>query len=124
METNAALTRRWFDEVWGQRKTDLAHALTVPDAIWHTADGDFVGPQPFLDFHAHIFRMLPDLQVTVEAMISEGDHVVTRWLLTATHAGKPVRQRGMTWLRYRDGKLVEGFDCWNAAAFQDQVADL
>jgi hypothetical protein len=22
----------------------------------------------------------------------------------------------MTWIRYRDGKMVEGLDCWNQAA--------
>jgi predicted ester cyclase len=81
-----------------------------------------VGHQAFLDFHIEMFRTLPDLQVKVEAMISEWDHVVARWLLTATHRGKPVRYRGMTWIRYRDGKMVEGFDCWNATGFQRQLA--
>jgi steroid delta-isomerase-like uncharacterized protein len=123
METNAALARRWFDEVWTQRKTDLVHELVAPDAVWHTEQGDFIGPQPFIEFHADMLRQLPDLKVTVEAMISDGDHVVTRWLLTATHAGKPVRHRGMTWVRYRDGKMVEGFDCWNVAGLMQQIAE-
>jgi predicted ester cyclase len=123
METNAILAKRWFDEVWGQRKTDLVHDLVESDAVWHAAHGDFVGRQAFLDFHAGIFRTLPDLRVTVEAMISQGDHVVTRWLLTAKHGGKPLSYRGMTWVRFSDGKMVEGFDCWNNDGFMRQLED-
>jgi hypothetical protein len=31
--------------------------------------------------------------------------------LTATK--RPIHIRGMTWIRFENGKMMEGFDCWN-----------
>ncbi len=112
---NVALARRWFEEVWGHRNTKIVHELVLPDSICHTEAGDMVGPHSFLEFHARLLQAMPDLRVEVEELVSQGDSVVVRWLLSATHAGKPARFRGMTWIRYANGKMVEGWDCWNVA---------
>jgi predicted ester cyclase len=54
----------------------------------------------------------------IEEVIAEGNHVVVRWLVEGTHGGpllgipatgRPVRVRGMSWLRYGDDRLVEGW---------------
>lgn len=119
---NVALARRWFEEVWGQRETQVVHELLQHDSVCHTDQGDLVGPQPFLDFHARILQDLPELHVQVEEVLSEGDSVVVRWLLSATHAGKPLRFQGVTWIRYRDGKMVEGWDCWNVGGLLQQLS--
>jgi hypothetical protein len=96
MEPNTTLARQWFEEVWNQRKTDLVHQLVLPDSVWHTEQGDLLGPQPFLAFHAQILRAMPDLRATIEGMISEGDH--------------------------QGGKMVEGFDCFNVDGLMRQLA--
>jgi predicted ester cyclase len=119
---NVALAKRWFEEVWVQRDTQVVHDLLQADSVCHTELGDLVGLQPFLDFHARILQDLPDLKVLVEEMVSEGDSVVVRWLLSATHGGKPLRFRGMTWIRYRDSKMVEGWDCWNVGGLLHQLS--
>jgi hypothetical protein len=53
---NVALARRWFEEVWGQRKTQVVHELLQADSVCHTDQGDLVGTQPFLAFHARILQ--------------------------------------------------------------------
>jgi steroid delta-isomerase-like uncharacterized protein len=64
----------------------------------------------------------PDLSVTVEGTVSEGEQVVVRWTATGTHTGpglglpptgRPISLRGMTWIRFAGGKMIEGWVCWN-----------
>ena len=64
----------------------------------------------------------PDFEVVVDQIIAEGDDVVVRWSAKGTHRGenlgfpasnKKAGFRGMTWLRFRDGRIVEGWDAWN-----------
>jgi predicted ester cyclase len=61
----------------------------------------------------------PDLRVTVEEVIAEGDLTAARLSVTGTHegdhlgvapTGRRVSFTGMTFTRWRDGKIVEG---WN-----------
>lgn len=63
-------------------------------------------------FHA----AFPDLHFTVEEMVAEGDQVVVRWSLRATHlgvyqvkpaTGKRVLVTGMSWFRLARGKIQE-----------------
>jgi len=65
----------------------------------------------------------PEAQWTVEDLIAEGDKVVIRWKMQATHehafrgiapGGKPVTVTGITILRIVDGKIVERWVNWDS----------
>ena len=88
-----ARSQRWFEEVWNQRRAETVHELVSPEGVCHTDQGDMVGPEPFLAYHAQMLQALPDLKVVVEETVSEGDSVVVRWLATATHTGEFQGQR-------------------------------
>jgi predicted ester cyclase len=120
---NAASARRWFEEVWGQRKLDIVHELLLPHSVAHTDNGDLVGPEPFLAFHQRMFEAMPDLRVTVEGVIAQDDAVAIRWTLAATRAGRPIHMQGVTWVHCKDGKMIEGWDCWNAAELERLLTD-
>jgi steroid delta-isomerase-like uncharacterized protein len=129
-EENKGQSRRWFDEVWGRRRADAIHEMLGPDAVGHTEHGDMVGPGPFAELHAAFLAAFPDLEVVVEEMVAEGDHVAVRWSASATHGGeflgvaatgRRVLFRGMTWHRYRNGRLGEGWDSWNAEGLLRQL---
>ena len=62
--------------------------------------------------------MLPDLRITVEALIAEGDFVVSRYTATATDTvgylgmpptGKTVRTPAIQIFRFSNGKIVESW---------------
>ncbi len=121
-EDNVALARRWFEEVWNQRRAATVHELVRPDSIGHLQTGDVVGPQAFLEVHAEFLKALPDLCLRVEDTVAQGDQVVVRWSASGSHHGKgmgceptgtAVRFWGMTWVRFHDGKMVEGWDAWD-----------
>jgi len=93
--------------------------------------GDTVGPDAFAQIPRALLTAFPDLRVTVEGTVAEGEDVVSRWTASATHrgeffgiarTGKPVRFGGMSWPRFRDGRLVEGWDSGNVGGLVQQLA--
>ena len=120
---HVAMVKRWFEEVWNQRRADAIPELTHADGVAHTADGAHRDARDFTeDFHAQFLRAFPDMLVAVEEAVPAGEDVVVRWLFTGTHTGegfglaptgKRVRVRGVTWVKFRDGRMAEGWDFWN-----------
>ena len=62
------------------------------------------------------FNAFPDLRLTVDEMVAEGDAVVTRNTATATHTGdlmgipptgKQITVRGLDLVRFSGGKATE-----------------
>jgi steroid delta-isomerase-like uncharacterized protein len=122
MTANAALARRWFEEVWNQRKDDTVTELMADVCDGHMEGGDVHGPAEFLAARAALLAAFPDIRVKVEDVVSEGDKVVVRWSASGTHkgdelgvaaSGRKASFRGMSWIRFANGKVVEGWDSWN-----------
>src|SRR5262249_42623457 len=58
----------------------------------------------------------------IKSIVAYGDDVVFRWEATGFHSGdglgaaasnQQVSFEGITWHRFRDGKLIEGWNFWN-----------
>jgi steroid delta-isomerase-like uncharacterized protein len=115
--------RRWFEEVWNQRRAQTIDELLTSESVCHSDDGPIRGPDEFKGRqYAPLTTMFPDLRVEVEATVAQADQVVIRWIATGTHdgdglgiraTGEPVCFRGITWARIRDGKLIEGWQSSN-----------
>jgi steroid delta-isomerase-like uncharacterized protein len=120
-EANKQLLRRWFEEVWNQRKESAIEDMLTPGCRVHGLGGDavLIGPEGFKTFHRTFCGAFPDLRVTVDDTIAEGDKVAIRWTATMTHlgdglgfppSGKKVSLEGSTIAVIKDGKIDEG---WN-----------
>lgn len=126
LDSIACLSQRWFDEVWNQRKPSTIDELATPEAKGHTEEGKELSLEEFKKFRAEFLNLIPDIQFTVEAIVSDGENVAIRWHATGTHKGEAfglkatnqtIKIQGTTWHRFQDGKIVEGWDCWNSAEF-------
>jgi len=105
--------------------TDTIDVLLTDESVSHTESGPLRGKREFKErAHAVFLSAFPDLRMSVAGTVAQGDEVVVRWSVTATHGGdglgfpatgRRVSFRGMTWIRYSGGKMVEGWDCWNQA---------
>jgi steroid delta-isomerase-like uncharacterized protein len=130
---NVGLALRWFEEVWNQRRTDTIDELLTDESVNHSESGPLRGKQEFKErAHAVFLSAFPDLRMTAEGTVAEGDEVVVRWSVTGTHrgdglgfpaTGRAVSFRGMMWIRYRSGKMIEGWDCWNQAGLIQALRD-
>jgi steroid delta-isomerase-like uncharacterized protein len=119
---NRAIALRWMDEIWNQRRDEVIDELMHADAVGHMEGGDADGPEGFRRARAEFLDALPDLRIDVEDSVAEGDQVVLRWRVTGTHlgsglgippSGRAVQARGMSWFRFRDGRMAEGWDSWD-----------
>lgn len=124
--TTKELATRWFTGIWNDRDPGVIHELMAPGCLGHTEGGTLVGPDAFVTHMYEAFTAaFPDMQLTLHQVIADGDDAVGRWTVTGTHTGplagieptgRKIQFSGMTWLRFRDGKLIEGADGWNAHA--------
>jgi len=130
MTGSAALARRWFEEVWNQRKDATVGELLADPCDGHMEGGDVRNPADFLAARAALLAAFPDIEVKVEDVIAEGDKAVVRWSATGTHrghdlgipaSGRKASFRGMSWIRFANGKIVEGWDSWNMGRLMDDL---
>ena len=121
-ESNRALARRWFQEVWNDRRTETIDEILSAEAIGHMEGMETRGTADFKKVREGLLEAFPDFRIIVEDMVAEGDNVVVRWRVRGSHrghglgfapSGRAADFRGMTWMRFADGKLVEGCDSWN-----------
>ncbi len=129
---NRTLSQRWFNEAWNERSDDILAEVVCPNCVGHMESGDIVGAEPFKLVRGEFLAAIPDLTLTVEDMVSDGNDVVTRWSAVGTHTGEglglaptgqTVQVNGMTWHRYRDGKMVEVWDSWNQEALLQRLRE-
>jgi steroid delta-isomerase-like uncharacterized protein len=110
---NKAVARRVFDEIFNQGRFEVADEIYARDFQNHGLHRTFGLEEDQAAVHAekHAF---PDLQMTVERMVAEGDLVTVVWTLRGTHTafgyglpptGAKIEMRGMTVWRVVDGKL-------------------
>ena len=117
-EQNKAQVRRVIEEVYNRGDLAAVDELAVSDLVIHAASGDIRGREGAKAYVAALRAGFPDLHLTVEDQIAEGDMVVTRWTARGTHrgefqglppTGKAVRVAGTDIDRIVEGRTVE---CW------------
>ena len=115
-EDNKALARRGFEETMNQRNLAVLDELHVPDFVFHAASRTIQGREPFKQFISIFLTAFPDLHVTIEDMIGEGDRAVVRFTYRGTHkgdlmgippTGKQVAVTGISIMRVANGKFLE-----------------
>lgn len=128
---NIEIVRRWFDEVWNQRRTETIEELLAEESICYGDGTSMRGPAEFRDRQfMPLVTAFPDLQATIDGIIAQGDEVAVRWSGTGHHTGdglgfaptgEKVSFQGMSWIVARDGKLHEG---WQRSNIRDVLTEL
>jgi predicted ester cyclase len=130
---NLALARRHIVALWGEGRAELAEEIYHPGVIDHNpAPGQRPGIVGILDVLHWLREAVPDLALTIEAFVVEGDLVCDRWTMTGTHTGVPLmgieaRGRrfainGMDVVRIGDDGLIT--DVWHAEEFAQLRAQI
>lgn len=129
-----ALVHRWFEEVWNKGRAEAIDEMFAEDGIAHGLSDEMGaplrGPEHFKAFHQNFRAALPDIEVIVEDTVAEGDKVAARCTVRATHQGeglgvaatnKPVEITGMSIVRIKDGKIVEGWNNFDFMKLYQQI---
>lgn len=133
IDTNVAIMRRWFDEVWNRGDFGVVREVMAPDATGYGQSEHqepIVGPEAFITFAERIRAAFPDIALTIDDIFGVGDRVVVRWSAQMTHTGdalgfaathRRAQTYGITIAHFQDGKLVAGWDCWDQAGLMKQL---
>jgi steroid delta-isomerase-like uncharacterized protein len=131
-ESNKAISRRVVEEVFNKGRLEAADELVTRDFVGH----DPALPEPMrgpdgLRAQAEGYRSaFPDMRITIEDEIAEGDRVVTRWIARGTHegelfgipaTGKQATVTGITIDRIIDGHIVETWNNWDTFGLLQQL---
>jgi predicted ester cyclase len=105
--------------------------LVAPDAAIRTPlPIDATGAELLKQVWAMLLRIYPDIHLTVEDVIAEGDKVVARNTVTGTHqgefmgvapTGKPVTYNEIFIFRFADGRVVETWGVVDVYAQMKQI---
>jgi steroid delta-isomerase-like uncharacterized protein len=131
-EQNKAIVRRLFAELWNNGKLSVADEIFTPNYEHHDSSTPDFGRGPDSEKkRATLYRTaFPDLHLTIEDVIAEGETVMTRWSCRGTHkgdlngiapTGKQITIYGMTVARVSNGKMAEGFVSWDALGLMQQL---
>jgi steroid delta-isomerase-like uncharacterized protein len=130
-EDNKDLSRRFF-EVMSSRNVEWFDEVMSPDYVQHdpVLPEDTHGIEAIKETMSGYLDAFPDLRMTVQDQIAEGDKVFTRWVAEGTHqgelmgvppSGNRVHVEGMTIDRFENGKFVESWDNWDALGMMQQM---
>ena len=90
---NKAIVRRFYEELWNERKIEIAAEIIAPDCVTHQLragidDGGTPRPPEIIREHVAAWLIgFPDLHFTIEQLIAEGDRVVSLSRMRGTHTG-------------------------------------
>ena len=113
LEDNKTIVRRFFEEGWNQRNLEVVDDLFAPTVNFN---GQPVTREALKQALAGRLTAFPDIHVTVDEQIAEGDKVSTRRTREATHRGpyrgvaptrKRVRWTQISIVRLAQGRIVE-----------------
>jgi steroid delta-isomerase-like uncharacterized protein len=131
-ENNKAIVRRLFAELWNNGNLSVAGELFAPNYEDHDPSTPDFGRGPDSEKkRASLYRTaFPDLHLTIEDLIAEGETVMARWSCRGTHkgdlngiapTGKQFTISGMTLVRLSNGKVAEGYVNWDALGLMQQL---
>ncbi|MDQ5823563.1 MAG: ester cyclase [Chloroflexota bacterium] len=117
-DQNKAIARRILQDVVGNGNLDGVEQVMAVDVVDHTPQPGFdgAGIGEFKSVITMLRAAFPDLSVTIEHMIAEGDKVAQRWTLRGTNkgefagippTGKQISVGVIEILHFADGKVVE-----------------
>jgi steroid delta-isomerase-like uncharacterized protein len=118
-EQNKAAYRRFIDVAFNEGRLERLGELITPNYVFHDAPpGTPPGPDAIRQVVTMFRGAFPDLKITIEDQIAEGDEVCSRATTRGTHRGtifgisathRVVTMTGLTLVRIVDGRVAESW---------------
>jgi len=127
IDDNKALVRRWYDEVLNGANLAAADDIVAAD---FAINGQSIGREGIKQAAAWVRSVFPDLHVTIQDVVAEGDRVVTRFIgrahqhgefLGVPPTGKSVTLAGVHVDRVAEGRIAERWETVDLLALLRQL---
>ncbi len=115
-EENKQVAERVFEEIINKGNFEATNELVAEDYRLNEPTGLPPGREGLRTLTQAYRNGFPDIRMSVEDMIGEEDQVAVRWSASGTHrgefmgippSGQKVEVKGITWLRFKEGKVAE-----------------
>lgn len=130
---NKAVARRYLEEALNKGNLQLIEELIAVTFIDHgsgSSSPEAKSPARLAQQAAMVRTSFPDLHITIEDMIAEGDKVVYRYSMRGTHqaefmgiaaTGRSINVTGIRIFRVNDGKIQEAWEGWDELGWMRQL---
>ena len=129
-EQNKKIVLRIFSEGMTERKFQVFEELISENFINHSFPNSQPGPKGFKAIIQQFTSAFPDMKISVQGIIAEGETVATRGSLSGTHkgefmgiaaTGKKVRIEYVDFWKLSSGKCVENWVQMDIAGVLQQL---
>ena len=112
------IARRFVDEIFNARKTELAKNFVTPDIIYHGMGEEVRSLEEFKQWVTEDLSAFPDMKVTILDEFGEQNKIAIRWTLKATHekdfadfsaTHKKFESHGVEILHFEGDKIKEAW---------------
>jgi steroid delta-isomerase-like uncharacterized protein len=134
VEDNKAIIHAYVETVWNDKQLDRAEEVVAPDFVDHAPlPGQAPGLEGAMRKWAMFLSAVPDLHVTIQDLVAEGDKVAVRRgyagtqqgeLLGIPATGRQVRVGSISIFRVAEGKIAESWEQWDRLALLQQLGVL
>ncbi len=131
---NKEIVRRAIEEIWDKGNFALVDELYAAHYVDHTPLPEIPSNRQGIKETSSLYhKAFPDLRITVEDLVAEGDRVCARFVAQGTHkgelqgippTGKPTRIMGFVESRLEGGKVVESWDLTDQFTLLQQLGVL
>jgi steroid delta-isomerase-like uncharacterized protein len=131
VEDNKAIIRAYVEMVWNRKQLDRTEEVVASDFIDHAPlPGQAPGLEGAKRKWAMYLTAIPDLRVTIEDLVAEGDKVAVRRSYEGTHqgellgipaTGKQLQVGSISIFRLVDGKIAENWEQLDRLALLQQL---
>jgi len=133
---NKALVQRMVEVIQNQQQLDRMGDFFEPNFVNHldhAPDSPLNSIEKAQQLFTQMFAALPDLRVTIQHQVAEGDTVMTHKIFQGTHlgafmgvapSGKPITFGVIDILRLENGKIVEHWAIQDRLGLMQQLGAL
>lgn len=130
-----ALLQSIYGDAINKNKLEQLDKLIAQNAIAHTPvfRSEMTVSENFKSLYGNLRTAFPDMQISLEEVISQGDRAVVRYRLKGTHTGEFMGMRasnqkvdivGIDIVRIQNGQLVEHWGLVDTLALMRQLGML
>lgn len=114
VEGAGELAEKWLNKIWNERDENYMDANLAADGFYYSSGSKdaYVG-KDFIAFRKRMLEAFPKVQIRVDQTISQGDEAAVRWLVQCDRENNGPEFWGITWFRFKDGKLAGGWDAYD-----------
>lgn len=132
MSNNKDIARRIVDEGWNRKDRKILVETIAVDSLHHDPQDPIVlkGPEGAIAILERYTTAFPDVHLTIEKEIAEGDYVVqhlhvfgtnTGELMGRPATGKKINITGVMTSKFKNGKVVETWSTFDNLGLMQQL---